>query len=164
LITGRALVQTTRHFFPDLNVWLSRLPDTRVQEACTYDRRFLAWWGIHLYLLQLGSRRQLDFELRDGGPSVLANFNRLAETTQTTLPVLGVPLDASGLGGLDALLATVQMPAGVPVGTLAIGKAGATNAGILAVSILANSRPDLRARLREFRTEQTQRVRQERLP
>jgi hypothetical protein len=87
LITGRALVQTTRHFFPDLNVWLSRLPDTRVQEACTYDRRFLAWWGIHLYLLQLGSRRQLDFELRDGGPSVLANFNRLAETAQTTLPV-----------------------------------------------------------------------------
>ena len=87
MITGRALVQTTRHFFPDLNVWLSRLPDTRVQKACTYDRRFLAWWGIHLYLLQLGSRRQLDFELRDGGPSVLANFNRLAETTQTTLPV-----------------------------------------------------------------------------
>lgn len=87
MITGRALVQTVRHFFPDLNTWLSRLPDTRVQEACTYDRRFLAWWGIHLYLLQLGSRRQLDFELRGGGPSVLANFNRLAETAQTTLPV-----------------------------------------------------------------------------
>jgi len=80
-------VQTVRHFFPDFNAWLDRLPDTRVQDACTYDRRFLAWWGLHLYLLQLGSRRQLDFELRDGGPQVLANLNRLAETAQTTLPV-----------------------------------------------------------------------------
>jgi hypothetical protein len=80
-------VQTVRHFFPDFNAWLDRLPDTRVQDACTYDRRFLAWWGLHLYLLQLGSRRQLDFELRDGGPQVLANLNRLADTRQTTLPV-----------------------------------------------------------------------------
>jgi hypothetical protein len=80
-------VQTVRHFFPDFNAWLDRLPDTRVQDACTYDRRFLAWWGLHLYLLQLGARRQLDFELRDGGPQVLANLNRLAGTAQTTLPV-----------------------------------------------------------------------------
>jgi hypothetical protein len=87
LIVGRALVQTVRHFFPDFHRWLDRLPDTRVQEACTYDRRFLAWWGLHLYLLQLGSRRQLDYELRDGGPEVLANLNRLAQTRQTTLPV-----------------------------------------------------------------------------
>src|SRR5437660_7613703 len=83
LIAGRALVQTVRHFFPDFNAWLDRLPDTRVQEACIYDRRFLAWWGLHLYLLQLGCRRQLDFELRDGGQQVLANLNRLAQTTQT---------------------------------------------------------------------------------
>ena len=82
----------------------------------------------------------------------------------TVLPVLGVPVQSAALQGLDSLLSIVQMPGGVPVGTLAIGKAGATNAGILAASILANSRPDLRARLREFRTEQTQRVRQERLP
>src|SRR6186997_3085718 len=82
----------------------------------------------------------------------------------TILPVLGVPVQSAALQGLDSLLSIVQMPAGVPVGTLAIGKAGATNAGILAVSILANSRPDLRARLREFRAEQTERVRQERLP
>jgi hypothetical protein len=87
LIAGRALVQTVRHFFPQLGVWLDRLPDTRVQEACTYPRRFLAWWGLALYLLQLGSRRQLDYDLRDGGPQVLANLNRLAETAQTTLPV-----------------------------------------------------------------------------
>jgi hypothetical protein len=81
------LVQTVRHFFPDFNAWLDRLPDTRVQEDCTYERRFLAWWGLQLYLLQLGSRRQLDYELRDGGPQVLANLNRLAGTAQTTLPV-----------------------------------------------------------------------------
>ncbi len=82
----------------------------------------------------------------------------------TVVPVLGVPVQSAALQGLDSLLSIVQMPGGVPVGTLAIGKAGATNAGILAVSILANSRPDLRTRLREFRAEQTQKVRQERLP
>ena len=68
VIAGRALVQTVRHFFPQLNAWLNRLPDTRVPEACTYSTRFLAWWGLALYLLQLGSRRQLDYDLRDGGP------------------------------------------------------------------------------------------------
>jgi 5-(carboxyamino)imidazole ribonucleotide mutase len=84
--------------------------------------------------------------------------------SMTSLPVIGVPVPLQHLDGLDSLLSIVQMPGGVPVGTLAIGKAGATNAGILAVSILANSRPDLRTRLRDFRSEQTQRVRQERLP
>jgi hypothetical protein len=58
-----------------------------VQDACTYDKRFLAWWGLHLYLLQLGARRQLDYELRDAGAQVLANLNRLAQTEQTSLPV-----------------------------------------------------------------------------
>lgn len=82
----------------------------------------------------------------------------------TTLPVLGVPIQSAALQGLDSLLSIVQMPGGVPVGTLAIGKPGATNAGLLAVSILANSRPDLRTKLRAFRTEQTDKIRQERLP
>src|SRR5258707_9336846 len=82
----------------------------------------------------------------------------------TIVPVLGVPVQSAALQGLDSLLSIVQMPGGVPVGTLAIGKAGATNAGILAISILANSRPELRAKLRQFRTEQTQKVQQERLP
>ena len=82
----------------------------------------------------------------------------------TVVPVLGVPVQGAALQGLDSLLSIVQMPGGVPVGTLAIGKPGATNAGLLAVSILANSRPDLRQRLREFRSEQTEKVRQERLP
>ncbi len=70
-----------------------------------------------------------------------------AVAAQTTLPVLGVPLDAGGLGGLDALLATVQMPAGIPVGTLAIGKAGADNAALLAAQILALDDPELAERL-----------------
>jgi 5-(carboxyamino)imidazole ribonucleotide mutase len=82
----------------------------------------------------------------------------------TTLPVLGVPVPSTALQGLDSLLSIVQMPGGVPVATLAIGKPGAINAGLLAVSILSNSRPDLRLKLRAFRDEQTQKVRQEQLP
>ena len=82
----------------------------------------------------------------------------------TTLPVLGVPVQTSTLNGLDSLLSIVQMPGGVPVATLAIGKAGATNAGLLAVQILALSRPDLRDRLTAFRAEQTAKVREDRLP
>jgi len=82
----------------------------------------------------------------------------------TVLPVLGVPVQSAALQGLDSLLSIVQMPGGVPVGTLAIGKPGATNAGLLAASILSNSRPELRVRLRAFRDEQTQKVRREQLP
>ncbi len=74
---------------------------------------------------------------------------------QTTLPVLGVPLDAGGLGGLDALLATVQMPAGVPVGTLAVGRAGADNAAILAAQILALDDAQLAKRLEEMKRKMT---------
>ena len=70
-----------------------------------------------------------------------------AVAAQTTRPVLGVPLAASDLDGMDALLSIVQMPPGIPVGTLAIGKAGAVNAALLAVSILANERPELREKL-----------------
>jgi 5-(carboxyamino)imidazole ribonucleotide mutase len=76
----------------------------------------------------------------------------------TILPVLGVPVQSHALGGQDSLLSIVQMPTGVPVGTLAIGKAGASNAGLLAVSILANSRPELREKLRKFRESQTKAV------
>lgn len=77
----------------------------------------------------------------------------------TTLPVLGVPM-TSALNGLDSLLSTVQMPGGIPVGTLAIGKAGATNAALLAIAILANSRPDLKKKLRAFRAEQEKKIRE----
>jgi 5-(carboxyamino)imidazole ribonucleotide mutase len=78
---------------------------------------------------------------------------------QTVLPVLGVPVESQALRGLDSLLSIAQMPGGVPVGTLAIGKAGATNAGLLAVAILANSRPELREKLHKYRDEQTANIR-----
>ncbi len=84
--------------------------------------------------------------------------------SHSVLPVLGVPVNSASLQGLDSLLSIVQMPAGIPVGTLAIGKSGATNAGLLAVSILATTRPDLRERLRQYRAEQTAKVRQDTLP
>ena len=77
---------------------------------------------------------------------------------KTTLPVLGVPVESKALQGIDSLLSIVQMPAGVPVGTLAIGKPGAINAALLAASIVARSRPEVRERLRAFRAEQTSAV------
>ncbi len=78
--------------------------------------------------------------------------------SQTILPVLGVPVESKALKGMDSLLSIVQMPAGIPVGTLAIGAAGAKNAALMAVSILANSRPELREGLRRFREHQTRSV------
>jgi 5-(carboxyamino)imidazole ribonucleotide mutase len=83
---------------------------------------------------------------------------------QTLVPVLGVPVESHALKGMDSLLSIVQMPGGIPVGTLAIGRAGATNAALLAVAILATTRPELRERLRQFRAEQTARVREATLP
>ena len=118
-------------------------------------------------------------------PELMANFAHAAEgrgleviiagaggaahlpgmvAAQTLVPVLGVPVQSHALSGQDSLLSIVQMPAGIPVGTLAIGKAGATNAALLAVAILANTRPDLRERLRRFREEQTERVLGDTLP
>ncbi len=82
----------------------------------------------------------------------------------TLIPVLGVPIESASLKGLDSLLSMVQMPAGVPVGTLAIGPAGARNAALLAIAILANSRPDLRRKLRAFRQKQKDKVAAETLP
>jgi len=83
---------------------------------------------------------------------------------QTVLPVLGVPVETKALKGLDSLLSIAQMPAGVPVGTLAIGAAGAKNAALLAISIVANSRPELRKKLTAFRSEQTKTVLKHRIP
>jgi len=83
---------------------------------------------------------------------------------QTLVPVLGVPVQSATLKGLDSLLSIVQMPGGIPVGTLAIGAAGAKNAALLAIAILGNSRPELRRRLQAFRALQAQRVLTESLP
>jgi 5-(carboxyamino)imidazole ribonucleotide mutase len=82
----------------------------------------------------------------------------------TLLPVLGVPVESHALKGLDSLLSMVQMPGGIPVGTLAIGPAGAKNAALLAVAILANHRPALREKLRQYRAAQTEKVMKESLP
>lgn len=82
----------------------------------------------------------------------------------TLVPVLGVPVESHALKGLDSLYSIVQMPGGIPVGTLAIGRAGATNAALLAVAILANHDGELRSKLRTFREEQTAKVRREALP
>src|SRR4051812_38485877 len=78
--------------------------------------------------------------------------------SQSVLPVLGVPVQSKALSGLDSLLSIVQMPSGIPVGTLAIGQAGAKNAGLLAVRILATSRPDLRQMLHDYQARQSQQV------
>ena len=83
---------------------------------------------------------------------------------QTVVPVLGVPVESKALKGMDSLLSIVQMPGGVPVGTLAIGKSGARNAGLLAVSILGNKRPELRSKLQDFREAQARRVMEDSLP
>ncbi len=84
--------------------------------------------------------------------------------SMTVLPVLGVPVESRTLKGMDSLLSIVQMPGGVPVGTMAIGTAGAKNAGLLAVRILAGSRPKLREKLHKFHEQQAQRVREDTLP
>ena len=76
----------------------------------------------------------------------------------TVLPVIGVPVESAVLRGVDSLLSIVQMPAGVPVATVAIGRAGAVNAALLAVAILAGTDPDLRAKLHDYRRRQTDRV------
>jgi 5-(carboxyamino)imidazole ribonucleotide mutase len=87
-----------------------------------------------------------------GGAAHLAGVS----AARTLLPVLGVPIQSKALNGMDSLLSTVQMPAGIPVGTLAIGQSGATNAGLLAAAILANKHPHIRAALRKYRDAQTQ--------
>jgi 5-(carboxyamino)imidazole ribonucleotide mutase len=89
-----------------------------------------------------------------GGAAHLAGVT----AAHTVLPVLGVPMQSAALNGMDSLLSTVQMPAGIPVATLAIGKPGAINAALFAVAILATSRPDLRAQLEAYRAEQAQAV------
>jgi 5-(carboxyamino)imidazole ribonucleotide mutase len=82
----------------------------------------------------------------------------------TAIPVLGVPMESAVLRGVDSLLSIVQMPAGIPVGTLAIGKAGAINAALLAVAILGNKYPAYREKLRAFREEQTRKILEDKLP
>jgi 5-(carboxyamino)imidazole ribonucleotide mutase len=138
--------------------------DVLEQFGVEHERQIVSAHRTPAWMAEFASdAKARDIEVIIAGAGGAAHLPGMV-AAHTVLPVLGVPVQSGALQGLDSLLSIVQMPGGVPVGTLAIGKAGATNAGILAVSILANSRPDLRARLREFRAGQTQRVRQERLP
>lgn len=84
---GPLLTRTVAHFFPDLNGWIGRIPDPRFPPLVIYDKRFLLWWGLSLFLCKLGSRRQLDYQLNVDGPEVLDNLNRMAGTTQDSRPV-----------------------------------------------------------------------------
>ena len=114
-----------------------RTPDLLFEYAASAERR-----GIEVIIAGAGGAAHL--------PGMTA--------AKTALPVLGVPVESKALQGIDSLLSIVQMPAGVPVGTLAIGKPGAINAALLAASIVAINRPDLKERLRAFRAEQTNAV------
>jgi 5-(carboxyamino)imidazole ribonucleotide mutase len=101
-----------------------------------------------------GSARERGLEVIIAGAGGAAHLPGMA-SSKTTLPVLGVPVQSKALNGMDSLLSIVQMPAGVPVGTLAIGPAGATNAALLAAAILANKYPLVREALDKFRSDQT---------
>jgi len=120
-----------------------RTPEWMVQYASSAESR-----GIQIIIAGAGGAAHL--------PGMVA--------ANTLLPVLGVPVESQALKGMDSLLSIVQMPGGIPVGTLAIGKAGAQNAALLAVAMLANHDPTLREKLRAFRDEQASQVRSEELP
>ena len=120
-----------------------RTPEQTIQYAGAAQDR-----GIEVIIAGAGGAAHL--------PGVIA--------AHTLIPVLGVPIESPALRGLDSLLSIVQMPAGVPVGTLGIGKAGAINAALLAVAILAGQRPELRQKLREFREEQAAKVLEQSVP
>src|SRR6266487_1789898 len=114
-----------------------RTPDLLFEYASTAEER-----GIEVIIAGAGGAAHL--------PGMTAS--------KTVLPVLGVPVESKALHGVDSLLSIVQMPAGIPVGTLAIGRAGAVNAALLATSILANKHPQFRAALLEYRRKRTQDV------
>jgi 5-(carboxyamino)imidazole ribonucleotide mutase len=103
------------------------------------------------------SARERGLEVLIAGAGGAAHLPGMA-AAKTSLPVLGVPVQSKTLNGLDSLLSIVQMPAGIPVGTLAIGAAGATNAALLAAAILGNTRPEIRAALEAFRAAQSDKV------
>ena len=103
------------------------------------------------------SARDRGLEVLIAGAGGAAHLPGMA-ASKTSLPVLGVPVQSKTLNGLDSLLSIVQMPAGIPVGTLAIGAAGATNAALLAAAILGNTRPAIRTALEAFRSAQTGKV------
>jgi len=116
----------------------------------------------HWMVEYASSAAERGFEIIIAGAGGAAHLPGMT-AANTLLPVLGVPVESKALSGMDSLLSIVQMPGGIPVGTLAIGKSGAQNAALLAVAMLANHDPALREKLRVFREEQTKKVRSEEL-
>jgi 5-(carboxyamino)imidazole ribonucleotide mutase len=134
------------------------------QLKVSHECRIVSAHRTPLWLAEYASQAEgRGLEVIIAGAGGAAHLPGMA-AAQTVLPVLGVPVESQVLKGVDSLLSIVQMPAGVPVGTLAIGKAGAINAALLAVAILANSRPQLREKLKQYRQSQTDRVMTEQLP
>jgi 5-(carboxyamino)imidazole ribonucleotide mutase len=130
------------------------LADFEVSHEC----RIVSAHRTPALMVQFAAAAELrGFEVIIAGAGGAAHLPGMV-AANTLIPVLGVPVESHALKGMDSLLSIVQMPGGVPVGTLAIGRAGAVNAALLAVAILANSRPDLRERLRKFREDQTAKV------
>jgi 5-(carboxyamino)imidazole ribonucleotide mutase len=120
-----------------------RTPDLLAEYAATAEER-----GLEVIIAGAGGAAHL--------PGMVAS--------QTIVPVLGVPVESHALKGMDSLLSIVQMPGGIPVGTMAIGKAGATNAALLAIAILGNTRPAIRKKLHAYRKELNDMVRGQSLP
>jgi 5-(carboxyamino)imidazole ribonucleotide mutase len=128
-----------------------------------HERRIVSAHRTPAWLAEFASEAESrGIEVIIAGAGGAAHLPGMA-AAQTLIPVLGVPVESQPLKGMDSLLSIVQMPGGIPVGTLAIGKAGAINAALLAVAILANSRPELREKLRRFRAKQTENVLKQKL-
>jgi 5-(carboxyamino)imidazole ribonucleotide mutase len=138
----------------------STLKDFEVLHECRIVSAHRTPEWLHEFASQAESR---GIEVIIAGAGGAAHLPGMV-AAQTLLPVLGVPVESQALKGMDSLLSIVQMPGGIPVGTLAIGKAGAMNAALLAIAILGNSRPELREKLRQFRATQTDNVLKQRLP
>ena len=139
-----------------------------MDEACQVLDRFEVPWELKISSAHRSPDRTLAYarqaaqkglEVLVAGAGWAAHLAGVVASS-TILPVIGVPIESSSLQGLDALLATVQMPPGVPVATMAIGKGGARNAGVLAVQILALKHPELRERLSLFKEELAEEVEQ----
>jgi len=134
------------------------------QFGVPYDRRIVSAHRTPAWMAEYsGGAESRGIEVIIAGAGGAAHLPGMV-AAHTLLPVLGVPVESHALKGMDSLLSIVQMPGGIPVGALAIGPAGAKNAGLLAIAILSNQRPELREKLRQFRATQTEQVMKDTLP